>query len=322
MKNRKSILVAILPVLACFALPSTQAVSPAPDGGYPGFNTAEGDQALFLLFGGFANSAFGWRAQFSAVGANNNTSVGAGTLVLNTADDNTAVGTAALLLNTTGTLNTAVGTGALVNNDSGSNNTTVGAFAGNNISGGASANVTVGTGSTISGFGITTGGGNTVVGDQAGLGISSANNDTIIGNSAGGNPLVLNECIYIGHNVGSGFSALETNTIRIGDNLPTTAGSSQCFIGGILSHMVPIAMNTPVVTIDTTTGQLGWGPDFSSKIVEQQNKIEEQQASIAQLKSEMQTMVAQLKDQAAQIQRVNAQLQVIKSAPQVVANKP
>jgi len=36
--------------LACFALsPGAQAVSPAPDGGYPGGNTAEGENALFSL---------------------------------------------------------------------------------------------------------------------------------------------------------------------------------------------------------------------------------------------------------------------------------
>jgi hypothetical protein len=35
-------------VFACFALsPTAQAVSPAPDGGYPGGNTAEGQNALF-----------------------------------------------------------------------------------------------------------------------------------------------------------------------------------------------------------------------------------------------------------------------------------
>ena len=34
-------------VFACFALsPRAQAVSPAPDGGYPNFNTAEGTKAL------------------------------------------------------------------------------------------------------------------------------------------------------------------------------------------------------------------------------------------------------------------------------------
>jgi hypothetical protein len=35
-------------MLACFGLsPTAQAVSPAPDGGYPGGNTAEGQNALF-----------------------------------------------------------------------------------------------------------------------------------------------------------------------------------------------------------------------------------------------------------------------------------
>jgi hypothetical protein len=133
---------------------------------------------------------------------------------------------------------------------------------------------------------------------------------------------VLNDCIYIGHNVGTGFSVLESNTVRIGDNLPTGAGASQCFIGGILSHQINIINGTPVVTIDTTTGQIGWGGDFAGakQVGELQKKIEEQQASITQLKIEMQTMVAQLKEQAAEIQKVSAQLEVSKAAPQTVLN--
>ena len=39
-----------LVALVCFGLlPTTQAVSPAPDGGYPGGNTAEGQAALLSL---------------------------------------------------------------------------------------------------------------------------------------------------------------------------------------------------------------------------------------------------------------------------------
>jgi len=281
-----------------------QAVVPPPDGGYPSLTTAEGDNALKALTTGVGNTAVGTFSLFSVSTGNFSTGLGAGALVLNTADSNTGVGTAALL-----------------HNVSGGSNTAVGAFAGFNISG-STANVTVGTGSTTMGLGITTGSGNTVVGDQAGLGISSANGDTIIGENAGGNPLVLNDCIYIGRNVGTGSSTLESNTIRIGDNLPTGAGASQCFIGGILSKHTPITAGQPIVTIDTSTGQLGWTGDFLSKIAEQQKKIEEQQASISQLKSEMHSMVAQLKEQAAEIQKVSAQLQVSKPAPQVVANKP
>src|SRR5258707_6420933 len=48
-------------VFACFALLSTaQAVSPAPDGGYPGGNTAEGKNALFSLTSGGFNTAVGF----------------------------------------------------------------------------------------------------------------------------------------------------------------------------------------------------------------------------------------------------------------------
>src|SRR5258708_33118429 len=82
--------------LACFALvQNTQAVSPAPDGGYPGNNTAEGTDALLHLTTGSDNTAVGSQALFS-----NTTGV-----------SNTATGVAALSLNTVGSGNTATGGG-------------------------------------------------------------------------------------------------------------------------------------------------------------------------------------------------------------------
>ena len=84
--------------LAWFALsPPAQAVTPPPDGGYPGFNTAEGDNALFSLTTG-----------------TNNTATGSSALALNTTGiHNTANGDNALFSSTTGSSNTAVGEGAL-----------------------------------------------------------------------------------------------------------------------------------------------------------------------------------------------------------------
>jgi hypothetical protein len=128
--NAKIIIVVLESVtLGAFALaPLVQAVVPAPDGGYPGFNTAEGQNALLSLDTntGLGNTAVGWFSLKSNVGASFNTGIGTGTLVLNTADQNTAVGAAALLLNTAGESNTAVGVTALLNNTTGSGNSAFG----------------------------------------------------------------------------------------------------------------------------------------------------------------------------------------------------
>src|SRR6266576_1511056 len=87
--------IAILPLalaLCCFAPCSAlQAVSPPPDGGYPGSNTAEGQNALQSLTSGMHNTVTGFNALF-----------------FNTAGSfNTATGSQALKTNTTGANNTA-----------------------------------------------------------------------------------------------------------------------------------------------------------------------------------------------------------------------
>jgi len=99
-------------------LPQAQGVVPPPDGGYPNFTTAEGQNALFSLTTGAANTAVGWFSLKSVTTGSFNTGVGAGTLVLNTGNENTAVGTTALLLNTASG-NTAEGSGTLLNNTTG-----------------------------------------------------------------------------------------------------------------------------------------------------------------------------------------------------------
>ena len=59
LKTTPPLLIALL--LACLPLsPLAQAVVPAPDGGYPGQNTAEGQSALLHLAGGTYNTALGW----------------------------------------------------------------------------------------------------------------------------------------------------------------------------------------------------------------------------------------------------------------------
>ena len=182
--------------------PKAQAVIPPPDGGYPGFNTAEGQKALFGLTTGVANTAVGWYSLFSNTDGSYNTGVGAGTLLFNVGDQttgdgtqNTAIGTAALLSNTTGRENTATGTGALLNNISGPTNTATGAF--------ALFNNTIGDGNTAIGANAlssnTTTNGNTAIGSFALLNSTGAGN-MAIGYGAGSNVSTANGVICIGHN--------------------------------------------------------------------------------------------------------------------------
>jgi hypothetical protein len=114
-------------LLGCltFSAPRAFGVVPPPDGGYPGFNTAEGTDALRNLTPDVADTAVGWHSLYSNTDGSFNTATGAGTLLFNTGDENTAFGAAVLLFNTTpeGNLNTAIGAGALVNNIDGNSNT-------------------------------------------------------------------------------------------------------------------------------------------------------------------------------------------------------
>ena len=83
--------------------PGMRAVTPPPDGGYPGANTAEGQDALLSLTTGGYNTAIGFESLRTNTTGQFNTGVGALTLYFNTGDQNTANGAAALVYNTTGT---------------------------------------------------------------------------------------------------------------------------------------------------------------------------------------------------------------------------
>src|ERR1041385_7114142 len=75
------------------------AVNPPPDGGYPGKNTAEGQDALFRLTNGTGNTGLGFAALKANTMGDRNTGNGAFTLFSNqTGSENTATGYAALFL--------------------------------------------------------------------------------------------------------------------------------------------------------------------------------------------------------------------------------
>ena len=153
--------------LLCFGLsPTAKALlpAPAPDGGYPGGNTAEGNNALHDV-----NTAVGI----------NNTAVGANALGDNTTGGyNVGIGSLALSSNTTGFQNTAIGTQALTNNN-----------ANFNLAIGFRALFMNTTGSHLTGIGAaalrnnTTGAGNIALGVNAGVNLTTGDNNIDIGNS-------------------------------------------------------------------------------------------------------------------------------------------
>jgi len=118
----------LIPIaLCCFALspaPRAFGVTPAPDGAYPGANTAEGQNALQSLTSGIHNTALGYQTLFSNTTGHDNLATGFGALFSNTTGIyNTGNGAQALYKNTTGTYNTATGFRALYSNTTGNTNT-------------------------------------------------------------------------------------------------------------------------------------------------------------------------------------------------------
>jgi uncharacterized coiled-coil protein SlyX len=225
------ILISLLTGLAL--LQPAHAVVPPPDGGYPGFNTAEGQNALSSLTTGTGNAAVGAFSLFSNTTASFNTAVGAGALLFNVESQNTAVGALAMFNNTTGMKNTANGVQALSKNTTGFVNTANGVQ--------ALYNNTTGGGNTANGFGAlisnTIGGSNTANGFNALVANTTGGGNTAIGTSAGTNVSTADHVICIGADVA-------------GADVSNTT-----WIGGVYGVTTQSGTTAPVVVSDT--GQLG-----------------------------------------------------------------
>jgi trimeric autotransporter adhesin len=214
MKNRSTKYTTLFFALGYFAfLSEMEAVIPPPDGGYPGSNTAEGQNALLSLTNGTFNTAVGTLSLKSDITGSGNTAVGAGALFDNTADQNTATGVATLLSNTTGAHNTANGALALLSNTDGDRNNACGAFAlFNNITG--AANNAMGYNALFQNH---TGYQNNALGDFA-----LFSNDGHFNTAIGGNTLVNN--MSGSNNTAIGFNALQNNSIG-NNNIALGAGA-------------------------------------------------------------------------------------------------
>jgi Chaperone of endosialidase len=239
-RNTITVLTAILAGLACFELsPLAQAVVPAPDGGYPGGNTAEGQNSLLSLTTGAYNTAVGFLSLRSDAIGSYNTAVGAGALLTNiggqdrAGSENTATGFGALVSNTTGYQNTATGALALLSNTTAYNNTAIGSYAlfktvasiNTAIGSNALFNDTNGEGNTAIGFNALsdnrTGNFNIALGDAAGIGVTTADHVICIG-SAGNN---VNDSCFIANVFGATSSAGTAVYVNSNGRLGTVTSS-------------------------------------------------------------------------------------------------
>jgi trimeric autotransporter adhesin len=258
--NNLSLLLTAL--LACLAIsPMTHAVVPPPDGGYPGFTTAEGTNALQSLTTGSANTAVGWHSLFSNTDGSFNTATGAGALLFNTANENTAFGAAALLFNTNGSQNTAVGAAALLNNTG---------FAVNAPNGGpASANTAVGASALTSN---TTGGANTANGAFALSDNTIGQSNTAIGSFALTSNTTGNGNTALGN--GTGVSITGSGNVCIGGGVSGEGGvDNSTYIRNVntLTQNFSAGVND-YVTVRLTDGRLGHTAVVSSQRYKQDIK--------------------------------------------------
>jgi hypothetical protein len=249
-------------------LSQLRAVSPPPDGGYPGGNTAEGTNALFHLSSGVSNTALGAQALYQDTTGGSNTGTGFQALFSNTIGGqntasgafslfsnlqglgNTADGYKALVWNTSGSFNTAVGAQALWRSTIGDNNTAIGAgaltyntTAGVNTGIGSNAleHNTTGNGNTATGYAACdrnrTGGENTATGHLALYLNASGSNNLALGASAGMHVITADNVICIGANVA-------------GDDV-----SNSTWLGNIYGVTTQNGTTAPVVV--SADGQLG-----------------------------------------------------------------
>jgi hypothetical protein len=347
-------------VIACLE-PShnAHAVTPPPDGGYSGGNTAEGDNALLSLTSGSYNTAVGFLSLQKNSEGNFNTAVGAGALLLNsTATENTAIGAGALLSNaspflnsgngntadgafvlfhnSTGSLNTAIGDRALFNNSTANFNTAVGSNSlANNITG--SSNIALG---NSAGSNVTTASNVICIGSP---GANTVNNSCFIGNifgaSVSGAGVYINSVGRLGapsssrrfkeeikpmEHASEALLALKPVTFRYKKEIDP-AGTSQF---GLVAEEVE-KVNPDLVVRDKEGKPYSVRYDqvnamLLNEFLKEHRKVQEQDATITQLKKDFRATVAQLTtrldEQAAQIQKVSAQLEASKPAPQVVNN--
>jgi uncharacterized coiled-coil protein SlyX len=305
-------------LLACFGLSATmQAVTPAPDGGYSGNNTAEGSDALFSRTTGAWNTAVGFQALHDDTTGNTSVAVGFKALHSNNADYNTAVGSQALLNDTTGEGNIAIGGNAGINITEGDDNIDIGHPGSVGDDGvirlgrqGVQAKTYIG---GISGVPVV--GAAVAITDKGQLGIAQISSARF------------KEKIRPMDKASEAILALKPVTFRYKKELDPEGATRF----GLVAEDVA-RVNPDLVTLDRdgkpyTVRYDAVNVMLLNEFLKEHRAVRElsstaakQEARIALQDQQIKSLTAALKEQATQIQKVSAQVETTKPAPQVVVN--
>lgn len=213
-------------------------------------NTASGYKAAYYLKDGFYNCYYGDNAGYANISSTGNTAIGSGACYYGLVGYNTCVG---------------YHSGFNLNNAG--NTVAVGDYSCRGAFGLANGFYNVGIGSnTLENF--TTGGENCAIGFTSQRLVTTGSNNDSLGSSSLDRLLTGSYNISLGYISGHSYTGAESsnviiqnqgvvgesNTIRIGTQGAGNLQANRCFIAGITGVTVS---NTALVTLDTTTGQLG-----------------------------------------------------------------
>jgi trimeric autotransporter adhesin len=339
-------------VLACFGLsPAAQAVTPAPDGGYPNGNTAEGDFALQSLTTGDHNTALGNGALFKNTSGFQNTATGAGALFSNTTgfhntangivalfsnsagNHNTADGEFGLISNDTGNFNTASGAHALVLNTIGSLNIAVGFAAGQNLTTGSN-NIDVANGG-VAGESDTIRIGNVVAFTDLDGVLHPAHTQTFIAGISGVNQGGPAAAVFINTSTGQLGTAAPSSSRRFKNDIKPMAQTSEAILGlkpvtfqyksdakgtpqfGLIAEEV--AAVNPDLVIRDEKGEI-YSVRYDAVNAMLLNEFLKEHQKVQRLEAVLAAVNERLKAQDAKIAKVNAKIELTKPAPQTVLN--
>lgn len=323
-------------VVGCFVLPlNVQAVTPAPDGGYPGNNTAEGTSALFSLSTGTNNTANGFQALTHDTTGSSNTATGFRALFLNSSGvQNTADGFQALASNTTGNQNTASGYNALLHNTTGHDNIALGYQAGILLTTGSN-NIDIGE-SGVAGESSTIRIGHIPAHTRAfvaGINGASVSGAQVVVNSSGQLGVTpssqrFKEEIQPMDKVSETILALQPVTFRykkeIDPNFTLQFGLIAEEVAKVNPDLVARDPKGDIYTVryDAVNAML------LNELIKQHRRVEEQDGTITELEhlivqqqKQMDLLAHTVKKQASQIQKVTADANLRKPAPQMAFNE-